>query len=113
MFATPTEKFLLEKSATIADALFAITENKHGAILIVDTDKTLVGVVSDGDIRRALVKGATTLTPVEKITNQNVQCVRDNSNKGQSDKIFTKHPAINVIPVLDKSNRVRDVVTRS
>lgn len=106
-------KYLLNVSATIGDALVAITENKRGAVLIVDTDNTLMGVVSDGDIRRALVKGATTLTPIGKIINPNVASVHQAVNQAaEGEKIFSSQSAINLLPVLDSANRVRNVLVR-
>ncbi len=113
MNATHYNDYLLQKDATIEDALSAITENKRGAVLIVESDDTLVGVVADGDIRRALVKGATTLTPIEKIVNLNVVSVkkgRDQKEKGE--EIFASHVGINLIPVLEAGNRVCDVLVR-
>lgn len=106
-------KFLLGKDATLADALAAITDNKKGAVLIVDRDKTLVGVVSDGDIRRALVKGATTFTPIKKVTNLNVKSVQKKGSKADDSRvIFDNNRGVNLIPVLDAANRVCDVIAR-
>lgn len=106
------EQYLLEKTATIEDALAAITENKRGAILIVDGDKTIVGVVSDGDIRRALLKGATVMTPIGKIANPNTLSVGKEGTQKNIDSMFESRPEINLIPVVDNKNRVLDVRVR-
>jgi CBS domain-containing protein len=105
--------YLLSKDASLEDALVAITENKRGAILVVDKDDTLLGVVSDGDIRRALVKGATMLTPIGKIVNMNVRSISKNEDaKVKSAEIQKSYPGINIIPVLNAGNRVCDVFVR-
>ena len=107
------QTYLITERASIADALAAITENRRGAVIVVGKNRTLVGVVSDGDIRRALVKGGTTLTPLQKIVNMNVMAVKYNQNlKKESKRIFDKYAGINLIPVIDERNRVADVVVR-
>ena len=73
--------YTIKEDATIADVLEVITENHHGAVIVVDSDDQLVGVVSDGDLRRALVKGATNLTPIFKILNPNVISIREKNSQ--------------------------------
>jgi CBS domain-containing protein len=112
--ATHNSPYLIKEGATIADALSLITDNKHGAIIVVREDLTLVGVVSDGDIRRALVKGGTMLTPVGKLVNPNTITITDGlDKKKESDRLFLEHTEINLIPITDVRNRVVGVASRS
>jgi arabinose-5-phosphate isomerase len=44
----------LPESATIAEAIFEITRKRYGGAAVLDVDGRLVGVFTDGDLRRAL-----------------------------------------------------------
>jgi len=46
----------------LRDALFAITKAHAGAAAVLDADRRLVGIITDGDIRRALLEDAQALS---------------------------------------------------
>ena len=46
------------KQASIRDAMRAINEGKVGLAFVLGENRVLLGVVSDGDIRRALLRGS-------------------------------------------------------
>ena len=51
------ENLLISESCSIKDAMEAITLNKKQAVIVVDSQMDLKGVVTDGDIRRGILKG--------------------------------------------------------
>lgn len=106
-------QYLIAEEATLGDVLIAITENKRGCAVVTDQGGVLLGVVSDGDVRRALVKGATDLTPVLKILNRNVLSLPPHASPEASTQLFAEHPEINLIPVVNAGNVVVDVVVRT
>ena len=62
-------KFLLEKDKYINDAIELIALNSQRAAFIYDKKK-IVGVVSEGDILKALINKKNLHTPVNKIMNK-------------------------------------------
>ncbi len=48
----------LKESATVRDAVLAMTEAKSGCACVVAPDGTLLGIFTDGDLRRLLTAGA-------------------------------------------------------
>jgi dTDP-glucose pyrophosphorylase len=50
-------RYALGPGATMRDALSCIDRNGEGVALVVDADRRLHGIVTDGDIRRALLAG--------------------------------------------------------
>ncbi|MDQ7067435.1 MAG: KpsF/GutQ family sugar-phosphate isomerase [Sulfurimonas sp.] len=46
---------LISKNASLKDAILSISEGRLGTTLIVDEDKKLIALLSDGDVRRALL----------------------------------------------------------
>jgi dTDP-glucose pyrophosphorylase len=51
------EKSLISPDTTLHHALEVIDQLGSGIVLVVDADRRLVGTLSDGDVRRALLKG--------------------------------------------------------
>ena len=49
---------LLKPDATLQDAIVKMNKNKFKIIFIVEKKKFFQGILSDGDIRRALAEGA-------------------------------------------------------
>ena len=52
-----TENPLVKADISVQDALFVITDKGLGAVSVVDDDNKMLGVLTDGDIRRGLSKG--------------------------------------------------------
>lgn len=63
--------------ATIREAMSAMTSSHIGLMPVVDTQSVLVGVVSDGDVRRALLEGVALDSPVTAILNRHPVVVRE------------------------------------
>jgi arabinose-5-phosphate isomerase len=52
-----TKKLPIIKSTTpLKEAIVTMSEGKLGTVLIVDDTNTFIGILSDGDLRRALMK---------------------------------------------------------
>jgi len=101
-------------SASIQETMEKITDNQRGAVVVVDNGLYLQGVVSDGDIRRAMLKGATLMTPVDKIVNINAVSITVSAAKaGRGQEIFRTESSIDILPVVDKHNKVIEVMIRN
>ncbi|MBI5003536.1 CBS domain-containing protein [Candidatus Kaiserbacteria bacterium] len=106
--------FFMSSDGTIADALTCITENKHGAVIVVDDRNIVYGIVADGDVRRAMLKGATMLTPIMKLVNTNSVVLPDTINKeAEAEKIFGDHVGFNLVPVVAADNTLVDIMIRN
>lgn len=99
--------FIVNKSCSIKEAMKAVTDNHRGTVIVVDDDFLFYGIVSDGDFRRALLKGATEMTPVSKIVNANPLVIQEGGQvESQAEEIFQKYVSINLLPVVDKNNKL-------
>lgn len=56
-------------SGTFRDAIRAIDEGEHQIALVVDDNERLKGIVTDGDVRRALLRGIPLDAPVTDLMN--------------------------------------------
>jgi nucleotide sugar dehydrogenase len=84
------QKILISGDSTIRGAMRRMEELKlgnpdapSGIVVIVDRNKKLKGVVTDGDIRRAILKGLNMETPVSKIMTKNPLALRSNDNSSE------------------------------
>ena len=57
-------KFKINISSSISNALNVINKNMSGACFVVDDNNILKGVITDGDIRRAILKKKSLSTKV-------------------------------------------------
>jgi len=107
------EQFILNKDATIKEAMGMINTNCRGSIVVVDDQQRLVGVLSDGDIRRSLVKGTSMHSSIENVLNLNPEYVEEFSDiQSEAKSIFSTNAAINILPVVDKNMFVKEVIIR-
>ena len=59
------ESALIPPSATVVEAMRAMDVSALGIVLMVDGARRLLGTITDGDIRRAILKGAALDSPVQ------------------------------------------------
>lgn len=68
---TDYHSYVTGPDQSIRDAMTQMTRAKKGALAIVDMDNKLVGVITDGDIRRALLAGSLMTAPIGVFANTN------------------------------------------
>ena len=74
------------------DAVIAITETKSGAVAVVDDDRKVVGIVTDGDIRRLLLRtDDISGFHIEEMMTANPITYTDNHLAVEAMGIFEKH----------------------
>ena len=69
------DKFLGTGALTIVEAMQKIDLNAEGILFIVGTDNKLIGVVTDGDIRRAIIRTGDLNLQISEIMNRNPRVV--------------------------------------
>lgn len=82
---------------------------KDAILFVVDEDDKLIGSLTDGDVRRGLIKGLTTSDPVSNIIQSNPRFLR----KGEMaiDKVIEyREGNFRILPILDKDNKVVNVI---
>ena len=64
------QNLIINKTDTLKSILKALEESKSKVLFCVDTDNSLFGSITDGDIRRALLRHSTAVLTAENICNQ-------------------------------------------
>lgn len=101
LFIKPTEN--------IKRTMEVIDTSARGIALVIDDSGRLIGTITDGDIRRAILKGTSLEDPISFIMNKNFIFVSQHYSRMFIETIF-KTRGIMQVPVLDDSMRVIDVI---
>ena len=100
---------MVESGTLVAQALEEINRKKIGATLVVDSKKTLKGIVTDGDLRRALLKHKQIhdLT-VDSIMSASPRTIEENQRAAEALAIMELHGITHLV-VVDRNNRVKGI----
>ena len=93
----------------VQDALFVITDKGLGAVSVVDADNKMIGVLTDGDIRRGLSQGLSFLaSPVTDLMTASPKTITEDKLAAEALHIMeaNKPRPITVLPVIDNANHV-------
>lgn len=99
------KKTLIGPSQTIVEAMRIIDGSALQIALVVDEETKLLGVVTDGDIRRGILKGIQLDQPVARIMAGNFTSATETSSMEEVVALM-KGKALNQLPVLDERGRV-------
>ncbi|MBM3942636.1 MAG: CBS domain-containing protein [SAR202 cluster bacterium] len=100
------DDFTITTSGSIREAMVKITANKHRVVVVLD-GKKVVGTVSDGDIRRALLRGVLSIAPVNNI--MNVNCIVSQERDPEKLAEIIRKERVTVLPVVDQSSVLVDI----
>lgn len=100
--------YISKKNVNVVDAMTRIDSGGYGIIYIIDDEGRLIGSVSDGDIRRWIIKTNDLTAKAYQFMNPNPQYVY----KGEEDRIemLKKIFPINSVPILDRERKILEIV---
>jgi dTDP-glucose pyrophosphorylase len=96
---------ILDLTSTVKDAIRVINDTGLKIAMIIDDELKFVGIVSDGDIRRGLLKGIEMDGSVSRILQKNCITVLANMDRGSVIALMNSN-SIFQIPILDNNNEV-------
>jgi D-glycero-alpha-D-manno-heptose-7-phosphate kinase len=100
----------INKNCTIKEALLKIELNQKGFILICDDTNSIIGISTDGDIRRKLLENFTLNDKILICANQDfVFALQDTPREKLLKQLDHK---IKAIPILDTSKKLVTIVTK-
>jgi dTDP-glucose pyrophosphorylase/predicted transcriptional regulator len=102
---TNWKEILIQKNATIHEAIKKIDSASLQIVLVVDRKGRLLGTVTDGDIRRGILKGLPYDEPVVKVMNSNPTTTVENVSKVEMLKLMQDRQVARV-PILDGKGQV-------
>ena len=100
-------KYTINQKSSIRDALMALDGNTHDSqtLFVVDNEERMVGTLTDGDIRRGLIRGAALEDAISTVMHTNFKFVREGQHDAFLLKVF-REKQIFFVPVLDADNHI-------
>jgi dTDP-glucose pyrophosphorylase len=99
------QKVVMAPDNSIKDAFLVLNNERLGIALITDAGGILKGTVTDGDIRRGLLKGLTLESKLTEVLNSNPILADKNLNRRDVFNIMAKHK-ISQVPIVDKEMKL-------
>lgn len=104
------KNLFVNENKTIKETLIQLTKYATKGLAVVNKSKKLIGVISDGDIRKKLITGINLDTPIKKICNKKPIVVKKNKiNHNFISRLF-KNKKIDIIPLIDKNKKLYKVI---
>jgi len=109
---------LVKKNSSIKETMRAIDRGGLGTAFVIDKNKKFFGLVTDGDIRRAILRGVNIGRPIEEIANKNPivfhnEFLERELSRPKINKDIKKRTPIHgslKIPVLNNKREVKDLI---
>ena len=105
-----TEKYLIDDNASIKEALIKVEENHYGMIFTKSSTGKVIGLATDGDIRRALLRGVNLDDSISACVNREFVSASIEFSREQLIKRLDSQ--IRFIPILDKAGKLHSVVSK-
>lgn len=100
------DKYLIHENANVREALVQLDKLAADATLfVISEDRKLIGSITDGDVRRALIEGKDAQASVMDVINKTPKFIRKGENALRK-LIEFRSKNILIIPVLEKDNDV-------
>ena len=107
------QAFTIKNNLTIFNALEKLDSAEYKCLIVLDDDKA-VGTITDGDIRRSLIKGCSLDSDlVEAVNTDFIYIFEDEYVKNKKSKIIQNNIKFsgNIIPVVSRKFELVDVIT--
>lgn len=104
-------RYLISQYATIKDALVALNQitSDTQTLLVLSDEEMLVGTLTDGDIRRGLIAGASLSDSVDSVMRRDFKYILESEFDVAHLKAF-RDGQILFIPVLDNNHHIVEVI---
>jgi len=103
------KQVLARPNTPLREAIKQMDKAALQVLIVVDDEDRLLGIVTDGDVRRAIINGIDFKKAVSLIMTKNPIIMSYSSDKDEALKLMKKYE-IRHIPVIDKENKVVGLV---
>lgn len=103
-------QFLVSGDCVVVEAMQKIDANAKGILFVVDGSRKVIGVVTDGDIRRWIIKTGNLHATVEHVMNKSPKVIyRKDISKA---KEYMNQVKITALPVVDAKGILHDIILK-
>lgn len=105
-------KYIIHHNQTLLEALTQINDLREGPLVLfaVDEEERMVGTITDGDSRRALILGATVESLVKDVVHTSFNFIRKGEGNLVQELKRQKELHMKLVPILDDKNHIVDII---
>lgn len=104
------KKSLISEHATLSKAINAINSNKLKVAVVINKKKNVLGLLTDGDIRRAILNEKSLKTKSLDVATKNPLIIPENINYEKIIQIMNKNDILQ-LPVVNKKNKIISIIS--
>ncbi len=104
------QQIVVPPDTPIRSVIEIIEESALQIALVIDQNKCLIGTVTDGDIRRGILKGISIDNFVKNVMNKSPFCITPNYNRDELLAAMNERK-VHQVPVVNENDNVIDLVT--
>jgi mannose-1-phosphate guanylyltransferase / mannose-6-phosphate isomerase len=101
--------YIINEDTTLLDSLKLIDKNKKNFLVVLNSLKKVVGIITEGEIRRMLINGYKLTDKI--IYNKNFISIKENDSFTSLFDYF-KLEKINFIPILNQENNLINIISK-
>lgn len=107
-----TDTHIISESLPILDAIRRINEihDEPLVLFVLDGEGRMRGTLTDGDVRRALIRGIGVDAPISEAMHRNFNFLRRGVSDGVDDIHRQRDLKMRLVPVLDADSRICDII---
>ena len=99
------KKALLSRNSSLQDAIHCLNNSLLQIVIVVESDGKLVGTLTDGDIRRGLLRGLSMKDSIESVVQKEPMVVPQKISQEEIIRLMRTNE-IRQLPVVDQSKKV-------
>ena len=102
-------KYCVDELQTIKEAVAVIHDNFSRCVVVLNADKSVIGVFSEGDVLRAVMNDMDIHTPLKKVVRPSFFYLTERDIT-KAYELVRKH-GISLVPIVDDRFHLKDVIT--
>lgn len=111
MKKTNIKKYLIVLDSDLRTAMKRLDQSQSKILFVINKNNTLYGSITDGDIRRWILKNNNLNAKIEKVCNSSPISSKENYRVEELNRVMINN-GIQAVPVLDKNNFIVEILFR-
>lgn len=106
------QKYIIHQNQTLLEALTQINALRQGPLVlfVLDDEERMVGTLTDGDARRALIVGANVQEKAGAVMHSSFNFIREGEGNIVAQLHKQRELHMKLVPILDQNNRISDII---
>lgn len=103
------QKYSIDYNSSLSEAIKKIGFNTYKTLVVIKKNK-VIGILSEGDIIRALYKNVNFFSPIKNYMTTNFKFINEQQNKFEVALKYYKKYNITIIPICNKKLVLEDII---